>query len=63
MVDEMKPCPFCGTAISILVTNYGYQWYGDHKGLCPLDGNPSGAYGRPDFLLQSWNARYTTKKK
>jgi len=58
-VNKMKPCPFCGCKMSILITpNWGLQWHGDHSDCqCVLESNPSASYGRIESLMDDWNMR------
>jgi hypothetical protein len=58
-IKNLKPCPFCGCEISILISpSWGFQWHGEHKeGICILEGNPSASYGRIDTLIEEWNKR------
>jgi len=55
----MKPCPFCGVQMGILISpeKWGYEWFGKHKSPCILECNPSGLYGRIDMLIEEWNRR------
>ena len=53
----MKPCPFCGCEMGILEIGGGYEWYGRHKSMCPLEGNPSSSYARVLDMVGEWNRR------
>ena len=53
---KMSDCPFCGCKMGILELG-GYEWYGRHKSMCPLEGNPSGSYGRLEDMLEAWEMR------
>jgi hypothetical protein len=55
--SKLKPCPFCGCEMSVLNIGSGYRWYGYHKFLCPLEGNPSGSYGKLLDMAAAWNRR------
>jgi hypothetical protein len=57
-IKQMQPCPFCGCGMGVYISSkWGFQWQGEHKGMCPLEGNPSASYGKLDSLLKEWNTR------
>jgi len=53
----LKPCPFCGCDMGVLELGGGFEWYGRHKSMCPLECNPSGSYGRVGDMADAWNMR------
>lgn len=71
MSDELKPCPFCGGAASIVrrdVEPQGDPWYGQKKedfplcqcGACLFDGSfHEGFYDPAERALKAWNSRPT----
>ena len=55
-LDGLAGCPFCGCRMGILELD-GFQWFGNHKSCCPLEGNPSASWGRREDLVKDWNTR------
>jgi len=53
----LKPCPFCRCMMGILEIAGHFEWWGRHKGMCPLEGNPSSSYGRMIDMIDAWNMR------
>jgi hypothetical protein len=60
--ETLKPCPFCGCIMGYLVLEGYYEWYGRHKAGCPIESNPSDAYGRSNLMAVEWNRRYIAAK-
>ena len=54
---DIADCPFCGCTMGYLYLGGGYEWFGRHKSMCPLEGNPSGSYGRLKDMVKAWSKR------
>lgn len=63
MSEELKPCPFCGCEVKIVIGIYGVLGAPDHYTIvhpendCIMDEFACYSTDDKDFLIEDWNKR------
>ena len=60
--EELKPCPFCGTQVTIRQTPEGNPWVVLHHGvMCPFKMEIFAHF--KDVVVKYWNTRIPSKQE